>query len=290
MRERKLIVCLFPLLIIACTTPEKQPQDPPPPEPLSRPALRLQPPRLVLATGSSYYSGGAPTQGSSSERAAIETAIETGPERSYEPPLEQRLKSVQVPGLTVRDEESLRAVVGQLRTMTGLPLIVDARAENAVLDEGVLFDFALQNPISVENLLELIVDAAGEDVTWVIRHDAVIITTREAARKGRMVLATYDVRSLTFGRTDFSGPRIDRIRLLDELEDDDGGGPFGGVGESIQNMDQDALVELLRENVEPEAWEEEGATLEVNEGLLIVVHTPAVQRRVQHFLSRLGAF
>jgi hypothetical protein len=34
-----------------------------------------------------------------------------------------------------------------------------------------------------------------------------------------------------FSLTDFFGPRIDRLRLLDDMEDDDGGGPFGGIGE-----------------------------------------------------------
>jgi len=189
-------------------------------------------------------------------------------------------------GLRFDGEESLRVVIDAVRAQTGLPLIVDRRAENAVFDAGVLFDFELTYPVAVHDCLNLISDEAGGECTWLIRHDAVLVTTKERAR-ARPVVVLHDVRTMIMARTDFSGPRIDRLRLLDELEDDDGGGPFGGVGESVQRMEEDDVATLVQENVAVGRWDEDGVSIEPHNGFLIVVHEPAVQRSVKRFLDTL---
>jgi len=129
---------------------------------------------------------------------------------------------------------------------------------------------------------------AGEEVTWIIRHDAVLITTKEKAR-GEPIVVHHDVQDLVFNLTEFIGPRINRIRLLDELEDDDGGGPFGYVGEEPRKLiDIDNLATLIQENVEPGSWDD--ARIEAYEGHIIVVQTPRVQRKVTAFLEDLRSF
>jgi len=188
----------------------------------------------------------------------------------------------------VEDEEDLRAVIDLIRIMTGLPLVVDPAAYNAVIDEGIVFQFSFENELTVEQALNLITDQAGEEVTWTVRHDAVMVTTKEKAR-GEPVVVHHDVQDLVFGLTDFMGPRIDRIRLLDELEDDDGGGPFGGIGERPQLIDPDNLATLIQENVEPGAWED-GATIESYEGHIVIVQTPEIQKKVSNFLEDLRNF
>jgi len=55
------------------------------------------------------------------------------------------------------------------------------------------------------------------------------------------------------GMTDFMGPRIDRIRLLDDMQDDDGGGPFGSIGEKPRLLEP-AAEEALRQRFEAERW------------------------------------
>ena len=143
-----------------------------------------------------------------------------------------------------------------------------------------MFDFSLANPLTVEQALNIIVEQAGEEVTWTVRHDAVLITTKEKAR-GRPVIYNHDVQDLIFGLTDFLGPRIDRLRLLDELEDEDGGGPFGGIGEKPQLIEISALSTLIQENVAVGTWEDEGVSIDEGEGYILVVHTPEVQEPVR---------
>lgn len=184
--------------------------------------------------------------------------------------------------------ESLREAVDPIRLYTGLPIVVDPAAESAMMDEGAAIDLQLEAVLTVEQLLNLITGQAGEAVTWVIRHDAVLLTTRDKAR-GRPVVMHHDVADLVFDLTDFTGPRIDRIRLLDELEDDDGGGPFGSVGEKTRILEADELSTLIQENIAQGTWDDYG-TIEAFEGNLIVVHEARVQEQVREFLEGLRRF
>ncbi len=208
---------------------------------------------------------------------------------STELELRTSLADTRIPGLIVSDEESLIAVIDSLRVITGLPLVVDPAAEEAASDEGVVFEFNFANPLRVEEALNLITDMAGEEVTWTIRHDTVLLTTREKAR-GRLQIYNHDVQDLIFPLTDFYGPRINRLRLVDELEDDDGGGPFGGIGEKSALNDPDDLVTLVNENVAVDTWEDDGISINIEGGNMVVVHTPEVQRQVRQFLEDLRRF
>ncbi|MCE9593515.1 MAG: hypothetical protein K8S98_04915 [Planctomycetes bacterium] len=203
--------------------------------------------------------------------------------------LREQLATTRIPGLTVQQEESLTKVIDIIRTLTGLPLVVDPAAETAATEAGVVFDLALQNPLTVEQALNIVTKACGDTVSWTVKHDAVIVTTKTKAR-GELVIYNHDVQDLVFGLTDFTGPRIDRVRLLDDMKDDDGGGPFGGVGESPSPIDVAQLKALIQENVEPGSWEQEGVRIDEGEGHILVVHSPEVQAKVKQFLNDLRRF
>jgi hypothetical protein len=199
--------------------------------------------------------------------------------------LQRELRETTVRGLRFQDEESLSTVVGAIRDVTGLPIVVHASAEAAVLDEGVLFEFELEHPISVRDALQLVTSMAGDEVVWTVRHEAVIVTTRDKARRPP-VIVMHDVRDLTFARTDFVGPRIDRLRLLDDI-DDENDSPFGSIGESVRETDEEELVTMVQENVAVGTWDDHGHRIDASEGFLVVVHTPEVQILVRRFLNAL---
>lgn len=203
--------------------------------------------------------------------------------------LRAQLTSTRIPGLKVSDEESLSVVIDILRTFTGLPLVVDPAAETAASDAGKVFQFNMTTSLSVDQALNIVCRAAGDEVTWTVRHDAVLVTTKLKAR-AKPTIQNHDVQDLVFGLTDFLGPRIDRLRLLSDMEDDDGGGPFGGIGEKPKLIEISALSTLIQENVEIGSWEEEGVSIAEGEGFIVIVHTPEVQEKVKKFLNDLRRF
>jgi tetratricopeptide (TPR) repeat protein len=204
--------------------------------------------------------------------------------------LRSDLSSRTIPGLVVTDEESLSAVISAIRAITGLALVTDPAAEEAAFDNNVIFDLQLEHPMAVDRVLNLVTSLAGEGITWTVRHEAVIVTTTEKAQ-GRYYPEVHDVGDILVQLTQFTSPRLDRIRLLEDLEDEDGGGPFGGLAESQTLMEADTLENLVRTNVAIGTWDNDGVSLQVLEtGYLVAVHTGETQAQVRQFLEDLRKF
>lgn len=204
--------------------------------------------------------------------------------------LRAQMRSTRVILPNIDDEESLETVISIIRNYTDLPLVVDPTAEEAVTAEGRSFRINFPNEISVLQALDFITKEAGEDVTWTIKHDTILVTTLEKAR-GKPIVYNHVVQDLTMALTDFTGPRIDRIRLLEELDaDEDGGGPFGGTLESQRLTELDDLLTLIQENVGVGTWEEEGVSIQAAEGSIVITHAPEIQAKVRDFLEDLRRF
>ena len=203
--------------------------------------------------------------------------------------LRDQLRATPVLMPKVKEQESLTKLIDQMKTITGLPLVVDPAAETAATGAGVVFNISLENKITAEQALNLIVSMVGDTVTWTIKHDVVLVTTKEKAR-GKPIIINHDVQDLIFGLTDFMGPRINTIRLIDKMTDDDGGGPFGGIGEKPKLIEPGDLSTLIQENVAVGTWQEQGISIDAHEGYILVSHTPEVQDQVRQFLEDLRRF
>ena len=201
--------------------------------------------------------------------------------------LRERMQSTYVTLPGIEDEDSLGHLIDILRSFSDLPMVVDPAAEDAVASAGVTFTLDFPNRITVRQALDFLTTEAGEEVTWTIRHEAIMITTREKAR-GKLKVLNHDVQDLVVGLTDFTGPRIDKIRLYDELDaDEDGGGPFGGTLEARRVIEIENLSTLIQENVAPETWSDDGVSIESGEGFIVIVHTLEVQQSIRAFLEDL---
>ena len=207
--------------------------------------------------------------------------------------LREQVASAQVLLPKIEEEESLTQVIQYVQDYTNLPIITDPAAENYVLEEsGATFTINFENALTVEQALNRIVAiAGGEDaeITWTVKYDAIYVTTKEKAL-GQPVVKVHDVKDLIFGLTDFIGPRINRIRLLEELEDEDGAGQYGTIGEAVQIIDIEDLSNLIRDTIAPASWDREGVSIDPGEGNLIVRQTAEVQEEIQAFLEDLRQF
>ncbi len=205
--------------------------------------------------------------------------------------LREQLRATTLQMPEVKDQESLTKVIDIVKTITGLPIVVDPAAEAATSTGGVVFNFNFENRLTAEQALNLITRMANPDggVTWTVRHDIVLVTTKEKAR-GKPVIVNHDVQDIIFGLTDFLGPRINTLRMLDKMTDEDGGGPFGAVLEKKKMIEPADLATLIQENVAVGTWQEEGVSIDVHEGYILINHVPEVQEQVRQFLEDLRRF
>lgn len=195
------------------------------------------------------------------------------------------IASTKIPGFQVEAEPSLEEVINRLRPYTDVPIVVTPDAVEAVDSEGIEFDFNLNRPITVENALRVITDAAGDEVVYTFKHGVVYVTTRSSAQ-GQFMLRAHDVQDLTATLTDFSGPKIDRIHLPDEDYDDEESIQGGVTGDPIPILDPMNLETLVMANIAKDSWDElDGVSLTYSNGHLIVWHTAAVQRQIDEFLQ-----
>jgi type II secretory pathway component GspD/PulD (secretin) len=203
--------------------------------------------------------------------------------------LMSEIASSMVPGLQFDGETSLEAVVAQLRMYTDVPFVVSPSAIEAVDAEGIEFNLNLANELTVENALNIIADAAGPDVAYVLRNGVVYLTSSSDAM-GELILRAHDVQDLTAVVHDFTAPKIKDIRLPDDeslIETDEA--IFGGVTEEArQIINEDNLETLIQASIAPTTWDElEGVSIAYQNGFLTIRHTAEVQNQVADFLNSL---
>lgn len=164
-----------------------------------------------------------------------------------------RLADTRLAGLVIEEEESLTEVFLRVQTVSGLPIVVDPRAENDAIDEGLVIDANWPNPIAVEQVLDLIVDLTQGSVRWTVRDGVALVTTAERALD----------------------PRVPFLHPIADL---------------LGTFELDDAAQLVQENVFSGSWENDGVAMEPTGAFLLVVHTREAQLAVEAFLADLRAF
>lgn len=174
-------------------------------------------------------------------------------------------------------------VVKVLRTVTGIPILVSPEARTVIADEALVLEIEIVAPLSVANLLDLMVSKSPA-LGWTVRNGVTMLTSKAHAG-GEVVLRTHDVRALTLAGTEFLPPVI---RDLPSGEPEAEGSRSGGEGdEKVSAIEPDNLLQVVKMSTEPDYWDTEGGgTIEyVDSGYLLVMATPAMQRAVARALS-----
>ncbi|MDP6942187.1 MAG: hypothetical protein QGH51_09205 [Planctomycetota bacterium] len=204
--------------------------------------------------------------------------------------LQNEVANSSIPGFMVEGETSLEEVIGKLRPYTDIPFVVTPDAIDAVDSEGIEFNLNLNRPMTVENALLVITNAAGPDVTYTYKHGVVYITSVSQAQ-GQFVLRAHDVQDLTSTLVDFSGPKINQIHLPDNDDDSEELVQGGIIGEPTPILDPANLETLVQQSVAAKTWDDlEGVSITYSNGHLIVWHTPEVQNEIDIFLEDLRRY
>jgi tetratricopeptide (TPR) repeat protein len=175
--------------------------------------------------------------------------------------------------------------VDYLTAASGLNLVIDGRARE---DLDALTLSLGADRVTVAEALDLILLQAAPDgkIVFEIVGNVVRFLKKED-RKRDMVLHIHGVADLTMGLVDFLPPQITQV-----MPDEDSEIPlFGGEAEEAPQPygTIEELVELVRNAVSPQTWEE-GGTITPQRKNLVVYAPPAVQAQVARFLDDLRSF
>jgi len=197
--------------------------------------------------------------------------------------MEHKLKSQKV-SLTF-EEANLVEVVRFLRELSGLNILLDPTVTEE-LDEAQMQLSLEVKDLTLDSCINLICEL--KDLRRTYSNGILLITTKTALKK-EVFFKVYDVRDVMFEIRDFPGPNIELVAADEGTlgadfifdKENEGSNPFS---------DPDTLKDLITQNVAPDSWGEEGISISLRNGLLIVTSTREVHQEVSRFLDLLRSF
>jgi len=216
----------------------------------------------------------------------------------------------------------LRQVVEDLRTWTGINIVLDRRAlEEESISQDQTVDMKLDG-VSLKSALTNVLHQVR--LTYVIEDEVLKITT-EAHAKGRMVLKTYQVADLVIPIEDHNAPTAASFAESLGVQGPEnrtmstsGPSPFTGqhslqngqsVSGSLNNQSspsspstgsgaqapkktmEDVLIKLITNTIKPESWDASGGPGTIDYfplGMALTINqTPDIQEQVQELLHAL---
>ncbi len=177
----------------------------------------------------------------------------------------------------------LRDVVDFLREMAGFNIIIDAKVEEEIPAERLAITIKVDDlPLGQAMSLML----RMHELTAVYREGALVVVTKKSLQE-EVYTRLYDVHDLLQQIADFAGPKID---LKTGEESGDGIDPGIFITEDTREAPKpERLVEMIKDACGSDTWGGDKVSIQVTNGMLIVVQSRDVQRAVAEFLDRLRA-
>ncbi|MHC4778812.1 MAG: hypothetical protein ACYTFG_09580 [Planctomycetota bacterium] len=180
-------------------------------------------------------------------------------------------------------DSSLNDVVEFIRNTKNINIVVDPEVLSNFESEGRTVNLQVEE-LNLGDALNILM--RFNSLTYTFRNKVLFITTPEGAH-GDALMRLHDVRDLTRKLEHFKGPDL-------ELKSGDGGGAAppmfeedGGEQEVIQVSD---LVDMIRESVAPDTWDQGGFRITQIHGMLLVSHTAKVHSEIAALLDDLRKY
>ena len=107
------------------------------------------------------------------------------------------------------------------------------------------------------------------------------LATGAVADEGDLSLRIYDVSVICAPRIPQFGPRLGSTPSNYVMREED-------VAEPVQFLPQDNLIDIIRQRVEPESWDMEGAEISARENRIFVRHRVHILKRVEELLDAIA--
>lgn len=192
--------------------------------------------------------------------------------------IERRLDS-QTVKLNFEDESQFTAVLDHLSKVSRIAF-VPSKGVAEKLAEGITLS-AINTQLQLRAALQLVLDMAG-NFKYRIDDGLVMIILPEEA-KADTYLDFYEVKDLVNPVKDYPGVEINLSPSgaeEEEASDDE---------ETNQNFEPDRLVDLIKNNIARETWDEDPVAYSANiqKGILIIKHSDGVHGQIRELLRGL---
>lgn len=181
------------------------------------------------------------------------------------------------------EDVKLPEALDYLRDVTGLNLVVLPKAMERDVDTRIRLKV---KDLSVKSILKLMISSRGLTATW--RDGAIVILPKEDLQDAT-TMKMFDVRSMLVKLQDHRGPVMELVKpgQSDMLKS----GVFVIDEPAPPPVDEDFMVQLLRENTGSGAWDgNPKAAISLNNGILVVSQTPSVLLEIERLLALLGQY
>ena len=189
------------------------------------------------------------------------------------------------------EDDEITTVANVINAFTGIPVVVNGEVKMELEDNAQTITLTDLKGISVESLLNIITDQIGEGLTWTIDKGVVVITKQEKL-VDNILPRLHPIKDITFGVTEFRGPVIGQITPPDETGEGPEDSIFGGDLETEQPIPPEEVINLIQENIARESWDMDQFSVDItaDQGSVLVIHTPEVQKQIADFLDDLRRF
>jgi type II secretory pathway component GspD/PulD (secretin) len=173
----------------------------------------------------------------------------------------------------------LPAVVNFLKEVSGINMIIDPKVLEEKNEDELMVQLKVDE-IPLQEALNLILQL--KQLAYSIENGVLIVTTQEGAM-GAAELRVIDVRDLMVKLDDFPGVDIKLRSGAEEAMP-----PMMDMDEATgEPITGDTLVNMIRENINPESWDTPPNQINHRQGNLIIRNQPAVLAKVQALLDNL---
>lgn len=210
-------------------------------------------------------------------------------ESAQDTELKQRIKNTTIP-LIQFPEVPVTDAATHISVQSGIPIVIAPDVASELESGNITLNISQLRDMSVESLLDIITEQAGEAYTWVVTHGVAKIAKKESIT-GQAVPRVHSVQDISFILNSFRAPSIGAILPPGAEISEEEGSPFGSEVAGTAALSPEDVVNLIKENVARGTWDSGDFSIGIAQNdQIIVVHSPEVHREVAQFLDDLRKF
>lgn len=181
-------------------------------------------------------------------------------------------------------ETPLQDVIDFIREMTQINFVIDQKVYEEIEPDKLTVTIKVDD-LELRAALKLMLQMRG--LTAVFRDGVLLIVTKKSQEEN-VFMRIYDVRDLLQPVRDFPGPEI-ALKSGDEDESTVGASVFD-VGESNPGITTDFIVDTIKRSTGGSTWDSDKCSIQVSNGLLIVVQSKEVHAEVERLINLLRQY